>query len=487
MKRPILCLLLLLISALIVSGCDLFYSYQSEPTEITNDGSYRINPVFWEYYHLLGGEKLLGPAITNVFTLEGKKLQYLENGLMVYDPQNKTYSFSNLGEQLAIYEPPDLTNEIQANFTINRYPIHPAFIGIYRQLGPDVVGAPLSNPYKNLAQNRYEQHFQNLGFCFILDDPKQEVHLLAYGRAVCGPLCPYEGGIDNAIITTSTLEEPFAGVINRLGIATTGALVVGPFTAPDGYEEIIFEHMALYNYHGYIKTRPIVLLLGYEPQPLVEPINLPAVVFVVVDGNLGHNILVQFDDFIHQIGGYEVSGMPVSEVSEFDHDRGVIRQCFTNMCLDLFTQEQEVQVRPASLGTEYKDALYPNLPITSEDEALATEPPSLIPRTSVQNIFQINAWESNPLVSSYEPQTLYASVLFNGTPQAGQQLTLTIFVPGAPPQTVFMPVTGSDGKTAIALAPLATSNGSLIVYEICLPLSDGVSECARESFMIWGN
>ncbi len=487
MKRPILCLLLFLISALMVSGCDLNYSYQSEPAEITNDGSYRINPVFYEYYHLLGGEKLLGPAITNIFTLEGKKLQYLENGLIVYDPQNKTYSFSNLGEQLAIYEPPDLNPEIQDSFTINGYPIHPAFIDIYRQLGPDVVGAPLSNPHKNLVQNRYEQHFQNLGFYFILNDSQQEVHLLAYGRAVCGPLCPFEGGVDNAIITTSTLKEPFAEVINRLGIATTGALVVGPFTALDGFEEIVFEHMALYDYHGDVMVRPVVLLLGYKPQPLVEPINLPAVVFVVVDGNLGHNVLVQFDDFINQIGGYVVSGMPVSEIFELDHEHGVIRQYFANMCLDFYIQEKEAQVRPASLGAEYKNALYPNLTITSEDDSLATEAPSFTHRNSIQNIFQISAWESSPLVSSYESQILYASVLFNGTPQTGQQLTLTIFIPDAPPQTVSMPVTGSDGKTAVVLAPVVISNGSLITYEICLPLSNGASECAHESFMIWGN
>jgi len=487
MKRSILYLLLLLISALFISGCDPFFSYQSEPIEITNDGSYRINPLFWEYYHLQGGEKLFGPAITNVFSLEGKKMQYVENGLLVYNPQSKSFSLSNLGEQLSIYEPPEKIPGIQTSFTINGYQIHSAFIELYRQLGPDVVGAPLTNPYKNLAQNRFEQHFQNLGLYFNLDNPNYEVHLLAYGRAVCGSLCLYEGGIENAIITTSSLKEPFAGVINQLGVSTTGALVGGPFIASDGFEEVIFEHMALYNYHGYIMVRPVVLLLGYDPQPLVEPINLPAVVFVVIDGNLGHNVLVQFDNFINQMGGYEISGMPVSEVFEFDHEHGVIRQCFTNMCLDYFIQEQEARVRPASLGTEYKNVLYPNLNIDSEGDTTDAEATSFTPRNSAQNIFQINAWESSPLVSSAEPQTLYASILFNGTPQAGQQLTLTIYIPDAPPQTVFMPVTGSDGKTAIALAPVATSNGSLIVYEICLPLSEGVSECARESYLIWGN
>lgn len=487
MKRPILYLLFLLISALFISGCDSFFSYQSEPIEITNDGSYRINPLFWEYYHFLGGEKLFGPAITNVFTLDGKKNQYVENGLLVYDPESKSFSLANLGEQLSIYEPPEEIPWIQASFMINGYQIHSAFTDLYRQLGPDVVGAPLTNPYKNIVQNRFEQHFQNLGLYFKLDDPNYEVHLLAYGRAVCGPLCLYEGGIENAIITTSSLKGPFAEAISQLGVSTTGALVGGPFIAPDGFEEVIFEHMALYNYHGYIMARPVVLLLGYDPQPLVEPINLPAVVFVVIDGNLGHNVLAQFDNFINQIGGYEISGMPVSEVSEFDQEFGIIRQCFTNMCLDYYIQEQEAQVRPVSLGTEYKNTLYSDINIDSEDSNTDAEVPSFTPRNSAQNIFQINAWESSTLVSSEEPQSLYASVLFNGTPQAGQQLTLTIFIPDKPPQAALMPVTGSDGKTELALAPVAASNGSLIVYEICLPLSEGVSECVRGSYMIWGN
>jgi hypothetical protein len=416
-------------------------------------------------------------------------MQYVENGLLVYDPQNKEqpFSFSDLGEQLNIYEPPVITTEPQEDLVINGYRIHPVFVDLYLQLGSHVVGAPLTNPQENVAQNRIEQHFQNLGFYYRLDDLDKKVRLLAYGRAVCGGLCPYKGNIDSAFITTSSLSEPFESLRKRLGVSVTGPLVAGPFTATDGFEEVIFEHMVLYSNNGYVAARPLVLSLGYLPQPLVEPLDLPVVVFIVVEGNLGHNVLVAFNDYIIQNGGYELSGMPVSEVFEFNHELGVIRQCFTNLCLDYFPNEQEAQVRPANLGTEYKNSFYPNMDIVSVDGKSPDEAPSLSPRNSAQNIFQLNIWESSPLVLSSEPQTLYASVFFNDTPQAGQQLTLTIYVPDAPPQTVFMPATNTDGQTAIALAPVATSNGTLIIYEICMDLAEGISQCEQESFLIWGH
>jgi hypothetical protein len=353
-------------------------------------------------------------------------------------------------------------------------------------LGPDVVGAPLTNPQENYTQARIEQHFQNLGFYFRLDDPEQETHLLAYGRAVCGSLCQFKGSIENAVHTMGQLGEPFSGFIKRLGPSTTGALVDGPFLSEDGNEEVIFEHMVVYNTAGYVVPRPLVLLLGYTPQPLVEAIDNAIVVFIAVEGALGHNVLVHFDDYIIHHGGYEISGMPVSEIYEFNQEQGIIRQCFTNVCLDYHSHEQEAPVRPVQLGMEYKNMVHPEITVIDEG-TLTPESATFTPRKSVQNIFQLKVWESSPLISSAETQIIAAGVFFNGTAQAGQQLTLTVNIPDAEPVTVSMPPTGEDGHTAIALAPVAKTNGTLITYEVCLNLSDGASQCTQESFLIWGN
>jgi len=436
----------------------------------------------------MGGEELFGPAITNIFTYEGEKMQYVENGLLVYDPQEKwnQYSFSNLGEELGIYEPPEVVEGLRGDLIINDYLIHPAFIDLYRKLGPDVVGAPLTNPRENYTQGRVEQHFQNLGFYFQLDDPEQEAHLLAYGRAVCGSLCQFKGSLDNAIQSKTELSEPFSGFLKRLGSAATGSVVGGPYLGEDGNEEVIFEHMVVYDDLGYVALRPLVLQLGYIPQPLVEAIDNGIVVFIPVEGTLGHNVLVYFDDYIIHHGGYEISGMPVSEIYEFNHEQGIIRQCFTNLCLDYYSQESEVPVRPAQLGIDYKNMFHPEVTVVAE-ETTSQDGTTFIPRKSTQNLFQLKVWESSPLISSSEAQVISAGVFFNETPQAGQQLTLTVNIPGAEPITVSMPLTGEDGRTTIALAPVATSNGTLITYEVCLNLSEEANQCVDESFLIWGN
>jgi hypothetical protein len=488
MRRQILSLLILLIAIMLISACGYYQPEADRVSESTQEGAYRINPVFWEYYHLMGGEEVFGPAITNIFTYEGKKMQYVENGLLVYDPQEKwnQYSFSNLGEELGIYEPPKEVAGLAGDLIINGYLIHPAFIDLYRRLGPDVVGAPLTNPQENYTQGRIEQHFQNFGFYFRMDDPEQEVHLLAYGRAVCGSLCQFKGSIDNAIHAMSQLSEPFSGFVKRLGSSATGSLVGGPYLGEDGNEEVILENMVVYNDRGYVAPRPLVLLLGYTPQPPTEAIDNAVVVFIAVEGALGHNVLVHFDDYIIHHGGYEISGMPVSEIYEFNHEKGIIRQCFTNLCLDYYSQEPEGQVRPAQLGIEYKNMFHPELTAVAE-ETIPQGGTTFTPRKSAQNLFQLKVWESSPLISSSEAQVIAAGVFFNGAPQAGQQMTLTVNIPDAAPITVSMPPTGEDGHTTIALAPVAKTNGTLITYEVCLNFSEGTSQCVQESFLIWGN
>jgi hypothetical protein len=488
MRRQILSLLILIIPVLLISACGYYQPEVGQAVKPAQEGEYRINPVFWEFYNLMGGEELFGPAITNIFTYEGKKMQYVENGLLVYDPQEKwdQYSLSNLGEELGIYEPPAEVEGLRGDLIINDYLIHPAFIDLYRRLGPDIVGAPLTNPRENYTQGRVEEYFQNLGFYFQLDDPEQEAHLLAYGRAVCGSLCQFKGSLDNAIQTKTQLSEPFSSFLKRVGSTVTGSLVGGPYLSEDGNEEVIFENMVVYNDHGYVALRPLVLQMGYIPQPLVEAIDNSIVVFIPVEGTLGHNVLVYFNNYIIQHMGYEISGIPVSEIYEFNHEQEVIRQCFTNMCLDYYSQESEVPVRPAQLGIDYKNVFHPELTVVSE-ETISQNGTTFIPRKSIPNLFQLKVWESAPLISSSEAQVISASVFFNEIPQAGQQMTLTVNIPDTEPITVSMPPTGEDGHTTISLAPMATSNGTLVTYEVCLDLSEGEKQCVDDSFLIWGN
>jgi hypothetical protein len=210
------------------------------------------------------------------------------------------------------------------------------------------------------------------------------------------------------------------------------------------------------------------------------------VVFIAVEGSLGHNVLVPFNEYIIHHGGYEISGMPVSEIYEINREQGIIRQCFTNLCLDYYGQEPESQVRPAQLGIEYKSRFHPELAISVE-EISSQDRTTFTSRKSTQDIFQIKVWESHPLISSSESQVITASVFFNGTPQEDQQMTLNVDIPDSPVIAVSMPPTAEDGHTTVSLAPIAMTNGTLITYEVCLELSEGAIQCVDESFLIWGN
>jgi hypothetical protein len=96
-------------------------------------------------------------------------------------------------------------------------------------------------------------------------------------------------------------------------------------------------------------------------------------------------------------------------------------------------------------------------------------------------------WESSPLISSSDSQTIYASVSLNGMPQAHQQLTLTISIPNALPHSIDFPETTDTGQTALTLTPIVVPNGTLISLLICLNLPEGASQCISSTFLIWGN
>ncbi len=486
MKQKIIYIAILLIPALLVSACGSGTSPSAEPTPV---GTYRIDPIFWEFYNQNGGEDRLGPAITTLVTFQGKKMQYLENGLLVLDPSRglNHYYFAPLGEELKFFESPNMEMAQQGGLIINGYQIHPDLVNLYYLLGPETVGAPLTNPQINYAQNRVEQHFQNLGFYYLLDDPTKEVHLLAYGLAVCNHLCQMQGKPENMIIAPNALSGLFKTFQEQVGASATGNLIVGPFVNDEGRDEVIFENMVVYKENGNVSLKPTVQLLGYEPHSLTTSLNLPIVVFYYIEEGWGHNILIHFDEFIIKHGGYEISGPPITEIIELNKVEGIIRQCFTNYCLDYYTNEAEAQVRPVPLGTDYKNTFYPYLLLDSNGDTRTSIRQNTTPQADPQSIFEIRVWESSPLITSAESQTISASVFFKGIPQINQQLTLYFHIPKAQSQAIEFPVTTEYGLSTITLSPIEESNGTLVTYEVCLDLPEGDIECAGENFLIWGN
>jgi hypothetical protein len=487
MRRILTLSILILIVAVAATACG---SFNASPPTPNPYGAYEIDPIFWSYFNRKGGVEVFGQVLTTIFTNSaGEKLQYLESGLLVYNPAENRFYFAPLGIDLKLGEPPN-TELIQSDdLMLNGYLVHPKLVDYYLDLGRELVGAPISNPHYNYAKKRLEQHFENLGLYYMLDDPEQTPHLLAYGLLACSscqaypppPPGPYY--LDPEVVRPKK-EGEIAVLFRTLGIPTDlrGDLVMGPVLRTDGSTEMVYEHMAFRSKDGHITIQPIPSDLGYSGTQRVPQIESPLLFFIPMEDNLGHNILKEFHNFILENGGYEVAGAPTTEIFTLNLETAVIRQCFTNYCLDYLPDALEAKVRPAQLGKEYlirnSDDFIPG----PEDNAPDT---STSPRTP--DPFTLHVWESNTTINSSTPQTISATVFSQGVAQSGQNLELYITMPDGTQQLYYLPTTNENGRTGITIPPIDGENGSMIQYRVCLSIEGHESICVENLFMIWGN
>jgi hypothetical protein len=160
-----------------------------------------VDPVFREFYDMLGGEDVLRPAISPLFEVNDARYQYTAAGLMVHDPQaaqGQAYYLAGLGLDMDIAEPPVPAPEDSQVRYIDGHVIGEFFVPAFERLGGKrVVGKPLTEMHYNPEKGRYEQYFENLGMYWLENSPPGEVHLLAYGVWKCDSSClSYPPGSD---------------------------------------------------------------------------------------------------------------------------------------------------------------------------------------------------------------------------------------------------------------------------------------------------
>lgn len=484
MKRVTLTVLILLWSALLASACG---SVDAAPQDKAPAGAYKVDAFFWDFYVAHGGEKVFGPAITSIFTFQGKKMQYLENGLMVYGPHGGEirYHFASLGLELNLVQQSTPVEDDEGGLYIGPYFVPADFLPLYEQLGAAITGPPISNPTPNYSYNRIEQHFQNLGLYYRLDDPDKEVRLLEYGLAVCGSSCRMPPDLESAVANLPVIKGYFVIEMENLSAEVTGNPVTTPFTAQDGRQEVIFENLVMFAEGTNVNRRALPELVGYPPAAPINQIPDSRLIFIPINGELGHNVLLLFHEWITHNGGYTVTGMPTTEVFAVNPETGLIRQCFSFMCLDYYPASEDQSVRPAALGYEYQSRYYPQTQTGVSPQSNNPSPGQA--RGIPQSIYQLQVWARKSFIQSTQPQTIYATLLLNGSPVPGLTPTLSFSVDDGPSQAIPFPATNQNGQTEIALAPIAAANGSLVSYEVCISLPDGGSQCAQDSFLIWAN
>ena len=210
---------------------------------------FEIDLPFREFYDMLGGGNLLGPAISPKFEKNDVRYQYTASSLMVHDPQatlGQPYYLAALGLDMGLAEPPVPEPEDSKVRYVDGHVIGEVFVPLYDQLGGKrVVGSPLTEMHYNPKKGVFEQYFENMGMYWLENTPPEEVHLLAYGVWKCKDSCfEYPAGPDTVEIPPR-IGKMFKDAVARLGIDFTGRALTEPYQTPDGNTEQVFENIVL--------------------------------------------------------------------------------------------------------------------------------------------------------------------------------------------------------------------------------------------------
>ena len=439
--------------------------------EPTASPSISIDPTFREFYGLLGGVDVLGPAISQIYDEGGRKLQFTSSVLMIFDPsapESMRFQLASLGVELRVAEQP-----LQPNNT-DGFEIYPGFLPLFRQLGGTrYTGRPLTNIKADPENQRIVQYFENVGFYQLETDPPDRAHLLDYGAWKCAQACSYNSPDESIVIRPSTIGSGIASAIDRLDPNLIGFPLSSIYISNDGEEEQIYENVVVYkdpNSPAGIALRPLPNMLDIPHDTPRSPGQEDGK-FVAVLGTQGFNVPDHLDEYITLNNGYDFIGYPISEYKKIND--GLYRQCFENLCLDYRPGESaELQIRPMSLGRRY-----------NQQVANGTSPSGINSYAGVT----LTIWERYPVISSAQVQEIQGLVLDRGAPVKNVDLVLYVTMPDGSQKTVYFPATNEDGETRINIESIEAPNGTLIVYQVCVDHAANGPDCIVDDYLIWGN
>ncbi len=465
-----------------------------------------VDPIFREYYELLGGADILGPPISPLFERNGVRYQYTAAVMMVNDPQasnGRVFRLAALGLDLGIMDPPIPPPDEPDGRYVDGYVIHSVLLPLYDQLGGvAVVGRPITEVHYNPDKRRYEQYFENLGMYWLERETPPVVRLLHLGAAKCNFSCRQlpagdAGGVDLPYRTAEIFQE----AVERLGANFTGFPITEAYQNPDGLMEQVFECVVLLldpAQPGRVFLRPISKDLGLRVDPLTTPSGKPGFVFIEVEDGRGYNVPQRFLDYLAEHGGLDASGLPISEFTRMSDL--IYRQCFVNLCLEEQVQASgKAVIRPTQLGFKYK--ILPLRPLQPREETLKAPAEPILPEQSLPQTeantrmfvtpqareLTMRVWESFAMLAPDQNQEIGVSVLENNHPLQNIEPYLVLSLPDGAEKTYYLYPTGEDGVSRIFLDKIDAPTGSLISYRVCI--LDAVLEqyCVKDSFLIWQN
>jgi hypothetical protein len=456
---------------IVCTGCNLDSSGDNQPI---NKG-YELDITFREIYDNLGGEPILGGAISSLMLRDEVEYQYVENALLKHDrsdPGQFYYKLDALGSQMGFQDPPVPPPAAPGLKYVNGHVIFPDFVAFYeRYYGNAFFGKPISEVHYNPQRNRYEQYFENVGLYRREGDPPGKVGLLAYGSAACGKNCSSPEGGAGAIDVLHNQDTPFQNYLDQLTTTVTGFPLTPAYQTSDGKIEQVFENLVLVadptNLPG-VKLHSLADSLTIEGGGLEDPNGDPSYQFFPIDGQKGYNIRGDFWEFLQAHGGIELSGPPVTGVMPRANQR--LRQCFVNLCL-LYDENlpEGYRVRVEPLGYQYKELYARN-----------------DPKGSAGNVM-INTQEKYASLRPGEVQEISINVIDGDAPLSGVQPVLEITLPNGQQQSYIFPPTGAEGEASLPLPPMVARSYTLVPYRVCLSGVGQVRVCKNDTFIILDN
>ena len=489
----------------VMAGARILFSHDdgSASPVFQESESYEVDPRFREFYQHLGGEPMLGKAISPKFTdKSGKEYQYVLSALMIYDHRGSSgpkFMLAPIGRDLNVEKPSRPAPKDKSRLYRNGHYIYGPFGQVFDSLGGEaIVGEPLSDPIYDPSRQITIQYFENLGFYIKGSDSSDQVRLLYYGLWKCGKTCSYhpqksEGNVDLYLNNEISFEN-YAKFLTR---KITGKQLTDVQKGLDGRLEQVFENLVLVAdplVPGKITLRPLTSILGYPHDPLQkhEPVNDAEGFFWPIEGDLGYQVRDLLLDFVEPYGGRKFSGAPITNLKGLKP--GIERQCFENICLEYSPFSFTGKVWLSQLGKEYFKKYYQNkgrhtvfIPLVVNQEQVSEQSSAELQNTSGDsNALTIYTWAAQTLVSSGKQQVIGIGVYRNGRPVQDVDVHIIVDLPDGSRDDYYPGGTEDDGRIFVPLKPISAPNGTRIVYHACV-FADGTdSICTADDFIIWG-
>ncbi len=474
--RNLLVILLLVAFVFPLAACDgIVIPDEQTPPNLSPD-TLQIDPFFDKFYAFLGGEEMMGPAISPMVEKDGRYYQYTMNGLMIFNPSSpatELFKLFPIGVEMGISEravpPPAQSEQLYENGHIIGQP----FRALYENNGRISYGAPLTEMFYNRLRRRYEQYFEGAAFYQMRDSG--EIGMLAYGAFMCGESCNVTNMGNSVLDYTHPIAPVFKDFVHQYGLRFTG-FPIGELFSWDGKWFQVYQNVVMVanspEQPGSARLFSVVKDLGVLRENPGPPSGVAGMNFYSVSEETGYDIPAYFWDYLVSHGSLQVSGAPVSHLK--DYSEGSSRQCFENLCL-IFDKSAPTyaQVYPEQLGYQFMGLL--------SDKEPVVEPTGETHQSSI--ILRVE--EDQPTVRTDEQQEIRVTVLRNGFPVSGVKLDITLTMPDNSTQNFILPETGADGKASLLLPMVQAENGSVILYQVCVINQDQANFCYEDTFAIW--